>query len=437
MPPKLAYNIGLVGFGTVGQGVWKNLHSHLADLQARTGVRLAITRIAVRDVAAKRGVKVAPKLLTDDALALVADPQVDIVCELMGGTALARKVTEAALKLGKPVISANKALLCEHGRSLFRMAADHNTAIYYEASVAGGIPIIKALREGLVANRFPLIYGILNGTCNYILTRMQREAKPFADILADARRLGYVEADESLDIDGWDAAHKTAILAYLAHGQWVGVKDMPVTGIRDVALEDIQWADRLGYKIKLVSEIVCDIKGSQIFVSVQPSLVPQSMALAGVDDVFNAVSVTGDVVGESVYIGRGAGQDATSSAVISDIVDAVLDCQLGNPRRVRPERSLAIAPPERVRRPFYLRLQVKDQPGVLSEIASILASHKISIESVLQSPGGRKGTAQLVLTTHITSEQSMADTLAALRGQKAVLRKPFVLRIADFHQSLN
>ncbi|MCC5834346.1 MAG: homoserine dehydrogenase [Opitutales bacterium] len=431
--------IGLVGLGTVGQGVWKHLMAHKNEFEARIGGHLELTRAAVRDLELKREVEVPPQVLTTDPMDIALDPDIDILCELMGGTDLALRVTRAALQTGKTVVTANKALLCEHGSELFALAEENHTRIYYEASVAGGIPIIKALREGLAANQFPLIYGILNGTCNYILTRMQREGKGFEEIVDDARKLGYVEADEALDLDGWDAAHKTAILAFLAHGKWISLNDMPVEGIRDVTLEDIRLAERLGYKIKLLAEIIRDLKRDTVFASVQPALVPESMVLASVDDVFNAVSVTGDIVGESVYIGRGAGQDPTASAVLSDVVDAAtaLVNEAKNGLYHRKQKELQIAPLEAVCRPFYIRVVVKDEPGVLSEVSAILARHSISIESVLQTPSKVKGLAQLVMTTHSTSERSMRDALLEFEHDSCIQEKPFILRIADFEQSLN
>jgi homoserine dehydrogenase len=429
--------IGIAGLGTVGQGVWKHVRGRRKELEAQAGCSLVLHRAAVRDLGRKRGIRLPAKALTDDAMALASDPEIDILCELMGGTDLARKVTEAALAAGKTVVTANKALLCEHGAELFALARRHKARIYFEASVAGGIPIIKALREGLVSNRFPLIYGILNGTCNYILTRMEREGRSFEDILGDARSLGYVEADERLDLDGLDAAHKAAILTYLAHGRWVDLKDMPVEGIRDVSLEDIRWAQSLGFKIKLLALILRDFKKNHVFTSVQPCLVPAEMVLANVDGVFNAVSVTGDVVGESLYIGRGAGQDATASAVISDIVDAARGLTAGAPPEpAGGDSALELASPEDVQRSFYIRLSVKDRPGVLAEVAQLLSKEGISIESVLQRPNGKSGSAHLVLTTHVCSEAAMAQAVGGLKRHRFLLKKPFLLRIADFAQRL-
>lgn len=434
-PRKL--RIGLIGLGVVGQGVWKHLRRARRELISRAAAELVIERVAVGNLSRPRDVKVPEKMLTDDAMAVATDPSIDIVCEVMGGVKLARKVTLAALKAGKTVVTANKALLADHGEEIFRAAEAGGGRVFFEAAVAGGIPIIKALREGLVANQFPVIYGILNGTCNYILTRMEREGKGFEEIVADARRLGYVEADEALDLDGWDTAHKTAILAWLAHGRWISMKEMPVEGIREVSLEDIEWAAKLGYKIKLLATIRRDLKRETVFASVHPTLVPQTLALARVDEVFNGVSVTGDVVGETTYIGRGAGRDATASAVISDLVDAALYTVFGGPPTLSltESKELPLAPLQEVRQAFYLRLTVKDQPGVLAEVAALTATHGVSIESVLQMPAAKSGAASLVLTTHVTSEQNMRDLLQDLGQKKSILRKPFVLRVANFEEN--
>ncbi|MEY3000683.1 MAG: hypothetical protein RL648_897 [Verrucomicrobiota bacterium] len=429
--------IAIAGFGTVGQGVWKHMRARRAELEARMACSFELVGAAARDLSKKRAVKIPAGRLTDDPMALACSPDVDLLCELMGGTREALRVTRAALERGKTVVTANKALLCHHGEELFALARSSGAHIYFEASVAGGIPIIKALREGLVVNRFPLIYGILNGTCNYILTRMEREMKSFGEIVGDARRLGYVEADERLDLDGLDAAHKAVILAYLAHGKWIPIKEMPVEGIRDVTLEDIEWARRLGCKIKLVALILRDFKRGDVFASVQPALVPQEMVLANVDGVFNAVSVTGDVVGESLYIGRGAGQDPTASAVISDIVDAGTAIAHGvEPFEPMAAPGLELARKQDLYRSFYIRLVVKDRPGALAEVTSLLAREGISLESVLQRPDGGRGTANLVLTTHVCSEAAMAAAVKGLSAHPSVKGKPFLLRIADFAQRL-
>src|SRR5476651_289726 len=259
-------NIGICGLGTVGQGVWKHLEGARASLESRLGVKLHLLRASVRDLKKTRAIRVPAGRLTTDPLAVATDPAVHIVCELIGGTTLARQVTLAALKQVKMVVSANKALLCAHGPEIFAAARAHGGHFFFEASVAGGIPIIKALREGLVANRFGLIYGILNGTCNYILTRMEREGLGYPAILADAKRLGYAEADESLDVEGWDTAHKASILAYLAHGAWVPTRAMLVEGIAAITQADLQFAREHGYAIKLLAVITRDFANGELFV---------------------------------------------------------------------------------------------------------------------------------------------------------------------------
>ncbi|GAB1489504.1 homoserine dehydrogenase [Opitutaceae bacterium] len=426
-------NIGICGLGTVGQGVWKHVEGARAALESRLGVKLRLHRASVRDLRKKRTVRVPADRLTTDPLAVATDPQVHIVCELIGGTAIAREVTLAALRLGKTVVSANKALLCAHGPEIFAAARKHGGHFFFEASVAGGIPIIKALREGLVANRFGLIYGILNGTCNYILTRMEREGLSYPEILAEAKALGYAEADESLDVEGWDTAHKAAILAYLAHGTWVPTKSMLVEGITKLTQVDISYAAENGYAIKLLAVITRDFKSDELFVRVHPTLVPRTKVLANVNEVYNGISVTGDVVGETVYIGRGAGQDPTASAVISDIVDAIILLRRGNTPLPEPvEHRCPLAPLEHIEGRYYIRMDVKDEPGVLARIANVTAQSHVSIASVLQRPSERTGAATLILTTHASNERAIRATLARLRRLSSVLGEPLLLRIGDF-----
>jgi homoserine dehydrogenase len=438
MSELLTFNIGLCGFGTVGQGVWKHLHANLADLESRLGVKLNLARASVRDLGKKRGVKIPARVLTDDPLAIANDPTIHIVCELMGGTTLARQVTLAALKQGKVVVSANKALICEHGPEIIAAAQKHGGHFFFEASVAGGIPIIKALREGLVANRFPRIYGILNGTCNYILTQMEDQDAPYADVLAEAKRLGYAEADESLDVDGWDTAHKASVLAWLAHGVWVKTDQMVVEGISRITPADFKNASTLGFGIKLLAVITRDFARNELSVRVHPTLLPEGNVIANVSGVFNAISVTGDVVGTTLYSGRGAGQDATASAVISDIADAASLLKHGKGGHLLGEvttlvrNGCKLAPPESIRSRYYLRLTVKDQPGVLARVASVMAKQKVSIASVIQSPAEQPGAASLVLTTHESNERAMAATLKQLKALGAVLDEPVLLRIGDF-----
>ncbi len=438
MSEKLTINIGLCGLGTVGQGVWKHLSAHLAELESRVGVKLNLARAAVRDRRKARAVKIPAAKITTDPLAIANDPSIHIVCELMGGTKLARQVTLAALRHGKIVVSANKALICEHGAEIFATAQKHGGHFFFEASVAGGIPIIKALREGLVANRFPRIYGILNGTCNYILTQMEDQDAPYADVLADAKRLGYAEADEALDVDGWDAAHKACVLAWLAHGVWVKTDQMIVEGISRITPADFKNASVLGFGIKLLAIITRDFARNELSVRVHPTLLPEGNVIANVSGVFNAISVTGDVVGTTLYSGRGAGQDATASAVISDIADAASLLKHGKGAHLMgeeatvPRRGCRLAPPENIRCRYYVRLTVKDQPGVLAKVASVMAKHRVSIASVIQNPAESAGAASLVLTTHQSDERAMRGTLKQLGALSSVLETPVLLRIGDF-----
>ena len=433
-------HIGLCGLGTVGQGVWKHLDKARSELTARLGLRLEITRVAVRDPKRKRSVRIPAGKLTTDALAIAADPDIQVVCELIGGTGLARKVTMTALAHGKIVISANKALICEHGAEIFAAARAHGGHFLFEASVAGGIPIIKALREGLVANRFPLIYGILNGTCNYILSQMASRGASYAQVLAEAKQLGYAEADEALDVEGWDTAHKASVLAWLAHGIWVRPDEMIVEGIDRLTPADLQNAATLGYGIKLLAVITRDFSKNEICVRVHPTLLPHRSVVANVNGVFNAIAVTGDVVGTTLYIGRGAGQDATASAVISDIGDACALIGHGRGAHLTNESGLPavngcrIAPPERIRCRYYVRLTVKDEPGVLARVASVMARQRVSIATVIQNPSERAGAASLVLTTHESDERSMQRALKKLGSLGSVLEEPLLLRIGDFSE---
>ena len=329
--------LGMIGGGTVGSGVFNALQQNAELMAARTGVRLVVRKVAVKAFDEPRPYPITPALMTLNWKDVVDDPEIQIVTELVGGTGIAKVIVLAALEKGKAVVTANKALLSAHGPELFAAAKKAGTNLYYEASVAGGIPIIKTLREALVGNRFERIYGIVNGTCNYILTRMTREGAAFDDVLADAQRLGYAEADPTLDVDGHDAAHKTGILASLAHGFWVDHHDIHVEGIRPLTPLDIRFAQQLGYTIKLLGSVrlaeltkatkgkKAKTVGARISVAVSPTLVPQSHVLASVNDVFNAVFVSGFPIGDTLYYGRGAGKDATASAVLSDLADAGLD----------------------------------------------------------------------------------------------------------------
>jgi homoserine dehydrogenase len=439
MSEKRTIRIGLLGFGVVGQGVWKNIENNRQALEFRLGAQLAITQVVVKNASKQREVAVPAECYSDDASRVVDNPEIDIVCELMGGTGEALELTRRALQQGKIVVTANKALICEHGEELFAIAHQNGGHYFYEASVAGGIPIIKTIREALVANRFKLIFGILNGTSNYILTRMEREGLSFDATLGDARQLGYVEADEALDLDGIDAAHKAVILAYLAHGKWVKLEEIICEGIRDISGDDIAIAGQLGYKIKLLAVIARDFEANQLSVRLHPALIAKSEVIAGVDEVYNGVSVTGDVVGTTVLIGRGAGQDATSSSVISDIADAVFMIQ-GAPKPVISEEDeqvyrqladgLELADPAALEGRYYLRIHVKDQGGVLAKISNILAEHSISCATVNQKELA-DGSALIMVTTHVSNEKAISTAKHALAAEAIVLEAPVSFRIFE------
>ncbi len=433
-------NLGIIGGGTVGGGVFQAIQRNGALMASRLGVSLTVARVAVRDLKKSRTVKIPAGLLTTDWQSVVSDPAVNLVVELMGGTTIARQAVLAALKLGKPVVTANKALLSAHGEELFAAAQKHRTNLYYEASVAGGIPIIKVLREGLIGNRITRLFGIVNGTCNYILTRMKDEGADFADALAQAQRMGYAESPPDLDIDGHDAAHKTGILASLAHGFWVNPKQIYTEGIRNITRHDIEFAAKLGYSIRLLGCVKfaggIRRKKSAIQVSVYPVLVPNSHVLANVNGVFNAILVRGDVVGDTLYYGQGAGQDATASAVLSDLADAALDLKCGTKNRVPPfvphERDGAVLPMDDVVSRYYVRLTVEDRTGVFAKIADILAKAKIGISSIIQPEGHDGVTVPVILMIHDAPNAAIRKALAALAKLPVVKSAPVMIRVESF-----
>ena len=439
MSKKRTVRIGLLGFGVVGQGVWKNIEGNRQSLEYRLGAKLEISEVVVKNLTRPREISVPKALLSNDPDRVVDNTEIDIVCELMGGTDEALDLTRRALEQGKIVVTANKALICEYGEELFAIARENGGHYFYEASVAGGIPIIKTIREGLIANRFNLIFGILNGTSNYILTRMEREGLSFEATLSDARELGYVEADEALDLDGIDAAHKAVILAFLAHGKWVRLDEIICEGIREVSREDIEVSAQLGYKIKLLAVIARDFERESLSVRLHPALISKEEVIAGVDEVYNGVSVTGDVVGTTVLIGRGAGQDATSSSVISDIADAVFLLQgavtpvvSGEDRAIHSKLSdgLKLKEKESLEGRYYLRIHVKNQEGVLAKISDIMAREHISFATVNQKEL-EDGTAKVMVTTHETNEASILSAKTMLETEVTVIGEPFSIRIFD------
>jgi homoserine dehydrogenase len=436
-------NLGMIGGGTVGSGVFHALQQNGDLLTARLGVKIAFRKIAVKAFDEPRPYPIPRAVMTLDWLEVVNDPQVHIVIELVGGTGIAKTMILAALEKGKTVVTANKALLSAHGPELFTAAAKSGANLYYEASVCGGIPIIKSLREGFVANQFPAIYGIVNGTCNYILTRMKLEGADFAAVLADAQKQGYAETPPDLDVDGFDAQHKTGILGSLAHGFWVDHHQIHTEGIRDVSKIDMEFAAKLGYTIKLlgiVKQIAAQSqianRKSQIQVSVYPALIPSSHVLANVNQVFNAVFVRGDVVGDTLFYGRGAGKDATASAVLSDVADAALDLKNGTKVRVPPfvahARNGRVMPMDEITSQYYVRFSVVDRPGVLAKIAAIFAAAKIGISSVIQPEGHEGESVPLIMMIHDAPNAAMRKALAKIARLPFVKAKPAMIRVENF-----
>ncbi len=429
-------NLGMIGGGTVGSGVFHALQLNGGLMASRIGVRVVVRKVAVKAFDEPRPYKIPRSVMTTDWQSVVNDPQVDIVIELVGGTTIAKTMILAALRLGKPVITANKALLSAHGEELFAAAKKYGANLYYEASVCGGIPIIKSLREGFVGNRINVLYGIVNGTCNYILTRMKLEGADFAAVLAEAQKQGYAEAEPSLDIDGWDAQHKIGILASLAHGFWVSPKKVYVQGIRHVSALDIKFAGELGYTIKLLGIVKKLGSGCRVQVSVYPTLIPSSHVLAGVNHEFNAVFVRGDIVGDTLFYGRGAGKNATASAVLSDLADAALDLKFGTKYRVPPfvphECDGAVVPIEDVVSRYFVRLNVVDRPGTLAKIAAIFGQSKIGISSVIQPEGHEGESVPLIFMIHDAKNGAVMKALDRIGKLPVVKSKPVMLRVENF-----
>ncbi len=433
--------IGIAGFGTVGSAVFRHLQREAGLLFERCGVRLVVTAVAVRNPRRARCVPLPRSLLVGNPAQIAASDRTDIVVELMGGCTTARELILSALRHGKPVVTANKALLAEHGRRIFDESNRRGVPIFFEASVAGGIPIIKSLREGLVANRFRLIYGIVNGTCNYILTRMSQEGAAFDDMLKQAQALGYAEADPSFDIDGVDAAHKATVLASLAYGGCVDFRQVHVEGIRHVSGADVEFAHQLGYEIKLLA-IIRSLDASRVEVRVHPTLIPKANRLASIGGVTNALVVRGDVVGDIEFSGPGAGGDATASAVLGDIVQAA--AHLARSRETRACCDPSTATPWLCARGprvvdiasvvsrFYLRLSVADRPGVMAQITSILGKARIGISSIIQPEGHQGKAVPLIFMIHDARHDAMFQAMERIRRLGCVKARPVMFRVETF-----
>ena len=422
--------VGLLGCGNVGAALVQLVEDRGPEIAARTGVRLELARVAVRSLTRKRPVHLDDGVLTVDAAEVVADPNVDLVVEVMGGIEPARELILAALAAGKPVVTANKELLANHGAELFAAANTAGVDLLFEAAVAGGIPIMRPLRESLVGEEVRRVMGIVNGTTNFILTQMSEHGTSYAEALAEAQQLGYAERDPTADVEGYDAGAKAAILASLAFGAKVVAGDVYHEGISGITPTDIDFARRLGYVIKLlaIAELVGEPDGTEaVAVRVHPTMVPLSHPLAGVRDSFNAVFVEGAAVGDLMFYGRGAGGDPTGSAVLGDLIDAATNLGKGTHASLISLVRRPIRPIDELLTSYYLNLDVHDRPGVLRAIAEVFERHGVSIRSMEQE--GTGDTARLILITHEAREADVQATLEDIRGLDVILNVTSVLRV--------
>ncbi|MDI3329048.1 MAG: homoserine dehydrogenase [Alicyclobacillaceae bacterium] len=413
--------VGLMGLGTVGTGVYKVMQRNAEDIALRAGLPVTIAKIAVRDLNKERSVSVPRDMLTDDPRELVEDPEIDIVVEVMGGMENTLDLLLTALRNGKSVVTANKDLIAEHGRVLLDTAAEYRCDFLFEASVAGGVPIVRPLKQCLAGNRISQVMGIINGTTNYILTKMTEEGLDFETALRQAQELGYAEADPTSDVEGYDAARKIAILASLAFNSRVVFSQVEVAGITSVTDRDVRYARELGYVIKLLAIAKHDEERGALEVAVRPTLVPVDHPLAAVGGAYNAIFVRGDAVGEAMFHGLGAGELPTASAVVGDVVEAVRNLRDGVRGRILCTcyRNIPIKPVEETYSRFYLRALVADRPGVLGAMATVLGEHGVSIASMLQK-SSRGDLAEIVVVTHTVRQGSLMDAVARLRDHEVV-----------------
>ena len=425
--------VGILGFGTVGAGVADGLLKHRDVMAKRLGVDIVLRKIADLDITTDRGIQVPEGVLTTDAKGVLSDPEIDIVVETIGGTGIAKTFVLEALNGGKCVVTANKKLLAEHGREIFETAAKNDVDIYFGASVGGGIPIIRVLREGLAGNEIESIHGILNGTCNYILTRMENEGLPFESVLKDAQKLGYAEANPSLDIDGFDTAHKACILAALAYGFQPGVDQVQVEGIRNLDGADVKYAADFGYRIKLLAVVAKD--GSEVEVGVHPTLIPFSHMLANVNDAFNAAYVKGDMSDYTMYYGRGAGRAPTASTVIGDIGDIARNLAYDETRYARgvpnyAEGKVRLRAAGDIRSKYYLRFMLADRPGAMGVVASALGKHGVSISALSQKESSEGNLpVPVVAMTRVAKAADIDAALAEIKAAGVTGEDPVKLRV--------
>ncbi len=431
---KDTVSAGIIGFGTVGSGTARILLENASVIRERTGINIVLKRIADLDITRDRGISVPAGVLTTDAAAVINDPEIDVVIELMGGIHPAKEFILQAIRNKKHVVTANKALLATEGNELFAEAERAGVKIGFEASVAGGIPIIKVIREGLVANRIIAVYGIINGTSNYIFTKMTDEKVDFSSALKEAQRLGYAEADPTFDIEGIDSAHKLTILASLAYGIPLSYDDVYKEGITRITAQDIAFASELGYKVKLLAITKATAEGIEM--RVHPTMVPNEYLISKVDGVFNAVYVEGDAVGSTLYYGRGAGDMPTGSAVVADIVDIGRDIMCGSIMRIPGITAKApgtgarkIKTIDDIESMYYFRFSALDEPGILSKISGILGNYNISIASVIQKGRSIGGSVPLVVLAHRSREKDVLNSIREIDALPIVSDKTLFIRV--------
>ena len=430
-------NVGLLGIGTVGGGTFKVLKRNEEESTRRAGRPIRITKVADKNLALATEVTGGGVALTDDAFSVVSDPEIDIVIELIGGCGIAKELVLKAIANGKHVVTANKALLAVHGNEIFAAAREKGVMVAFEAAVAGGIPIIKAVREGLTANRIQWIAGIINGTTNFILSEMRDKGLPFAEVLKEAQRLGYAEADPTFDIEGVDAAHKITILASLAFGIPMQFDKAHVEGIGKLEADDIKYAEQLGYRIKLLG--ITKRRADGVELRVHPTLIPAKRLIANVEGAMNAILVQGDAVGATLYYGKGAGAEPTASAVIADLVD-VTRMQTADPENRVPHMAFQpgamddapILPLAEIETGYYLRLRVEDKPGVLADITRILADQQISIGAMIQrEPVEGESQTDIIILTHVTREKNVDAAIVKIEALPVVKKPVIRLRMEE------
>jgi homoserine dehydrogenase len=407
--------VGLMGLGTVGTGVIRLVEGHQDDLLHQTGLEIEIARILVQNPGKERSVSVNSDLITDDPFNLLHDPEIDVIVEVMGGVEPTRAYILEALEQGKHVVTANKDLMALHGGEILQKAAEKECDVFYEASVAGGIPILRALVEGFSSDRITKMMGIVNGTTNFILTKMSQEGASYDEVLKEAQELGYAEADPTSDVGGLDAARKMSILSTLGFHVGMNLEDVDCQGITGVTSEDIEYGKKLGYAMKLIG--IAKQNDELIEVSVQPTMIKQSHPLASVNGVFNAVYVYGEAVGETMFYGPGAGELPTATAVVSDLVTVVKNMKLGVNGRgmVAPYKQKKLKNDEEIRAKYFVRFIVDDKSGVLSQITKIMADHDVSLEQIIQQPYNNSNKAELIIVTHSSSKKSINNILKQLQ----------------------